>query len=153
MTNVIFYLAWTTFPKERGFTRTPLNSSPETSNGVTKTTTLRIIHSKSHLSTYYSHYSCYLNKNDAFSNLCTLSHRTPYEVGLFSHSKFKTNRKFIMKTSYLINNEQLNFLKSAYFEALASCNECYTEETFSKLCSSEDAYMSFIECSDVRNFG
>ena len=58
-----------------------------------------------------------------------------------------------MNTSSLTNNEQLTLLKSAYFEALASCNECYTEETFSKLCSSEDAYMSFIECSDARSFG
>ena len=58
-----------------------------------------------------------------------------------------------MNTSSLTNNEQLALLKSAYFEALASCNECYTEEALSKLCSSEDAYMSFIECSDVRSFG
>ena len=54
---------------------------------------------------------------------------------------------------FLINNEKLALLKSAYFEALESCIECYTEEAFSKLCSSEDTYMSFIECSDVRNFG
>jgi hypothetical protein len=58
-----------------------------------------------------------------------------------------------MSTSSLTNNEKLALLKSAYFEALKSCNECYTEVTFSKLCSSEDAYMSFIECSDVRSFG
>ena len=57
-----------------------------------------------------------------------------------------------MNTSFTANNEQLVFLKSAYFDALASYNESYTEETFSKLCASEDAYMSFIECNDIRSF-
>jgi len=58
-----------------------------------------------------------------------------------------------MNTSSLTYNEQLDLLKNAYFEALQSYNECYTEDAFSKLCSSEDAYMSFIECADVRSFG
>jgi hypothetical protein len=56
-----------------------------------------------------------------------------------------------MNTSSLINKEQLASLKSAYFEALASYNESSTEDALSKLCASEDAYMSFIECSDVRS--
>jgi hypothetical protein len=58
-----------------------------------------------------------------------------------------------MNTSSLTNNEQLALLKSAYFEALAAYNECYTEEALTKLCSSEDAYMSFIECTDFRSYG
>lgn len=57
-----------------------------------------------------------------------------------------------MNIPSLSRREQLVLLKSAYFEALASYNECYTEEALSKVCSSEDAYMSFIECSVVRNF-
>jgi hypothetical protein len=57
-----------------------------------------------------------------------------------------------MNTSSLTNNEQLTFLKSAYFEALATYNDCYTKEALSKLYASEDAYMSFMESDDVRSF-
>jgi hypothetical protein len=58
-----------------------------------------------------------------------------------------------MYISSLTNKEQLDLLKSAYFDALASYNECYTEEALSKLCTSEDIYMSFIECTDIRSLG
>ena len=57
-----------------------------------------------------------------------------------------------MNIPSLSRREQLVLLKSAYFEALASYNECYTEEALSKVCSSEDAYMSFIECTVASNF-
>ena len=49
-----------------------------------------------------------------------------------------------MKTSSSTNNEQLSLLKSAYFDALASCIDSYSDEALSKLCTSEDAYM-FVE--------
>ncbi|ADI30208.1 hypothetical protein [Methylotenera versatilis] len=52
-----------------------------------------------------------------------------------------------MSISSLSDNQQLTLLKNAYFEALASYNDSYTEEALSKLSSSEDAYMSYIECS------
>ena len=58
----------------------------------------------------------------------------------------------MMNILFLSYKEQLVILKNAYFEALASYNECYTEEALSKVCSSEDAYMSFIECAVARNF-
>ena len=47
-----------------------------------------------------------------------------------------------MNTPNLTNNEQLAFLKSAYFEALALFNDSYSEMAFSRLQASEDAYMS-----------
>jgi phage terminase large subunit len=57
-----------------------------------------------------------------------------------------------MNTSSLTNNEQLAFLKSAYFEALKSFNETNTEEALYRLRTTEDAYMSFIESNDVPSF-
>jgi hypothetical protein len=58
-----------------------------------------------------------------------------------------------MKTSSLTNTEQLALLKGAYFEALVSYNESYNQDALFRLNASEDAYMSFIECSDARSFG
>ena len=58
-----------------------------------------------------------------------------------------------MTTSSLTSNEQLALLKNEYFDALANYNQCFTEEALSKLFSSEDAYMSFIESGDVRSYG
>ena len=57
-----------------------------------------------------------------------------------------------MNILFLSYKEQLILLKSAYFDALASYNECYTEEALSIVCSSEDAYMSFIECTVASSF-
>ncbi len=57
-----------------------------------------------------------------------------------------------MNILFLSYKEQLILLKSAYFDALASYNECYTEEALSMVCSSEDAYMSFIECTVASSF-
>jgi len=57
-----------------------------------------------------------------------------------------------MNSSSFTNNEQLTSLKSAYFEALASYNESYTEGAFARLQASEDAYMSFIESDGVCSF-
>ncbi|MDP3088266.1 MAG: hypothetical protein Q8M99_08815 [Methylotenera sp.] len=56
-----------------------------------------------------------------------------------------------MNTSSSTNVEQLASLKSAYFEALASYNESFTDEALARLNASEHAYMSFIEVDDVRN--
>ena len=56
-----------------------------------------------------------------------------------------------MSTSTLRNNEQLALLKGAYFEALASYNESLNQDSLLRLFASEDAYMSFIECDDVRS--
>jgi hypothetical protein len=56
-----------------------------------------------------------------------------------------------MNTSSSTNVEQLSSLKSAYFEALTSYNESFTDEALARLNASEDAYMSFIEVDDVRN--
>ncbi len=57
-----------------------------------------------------------------------------------------------MSTYSLTNHEQLAFLKSAYFEALESYNESYSEVAFARLQAFEDAYMSLIESDDVRVF-
>ena len=56
-----------------------------------------------------------------------------------------------MNTSSLTNGDQLALLKSNYFEALATYNQTFTDEALSKLFSTEDAYMSFIETGDVRS--
>lgn len=58
-----------------------------------------------------------------------------------------------MKTYASTNIKELTLLKSAYFEALVFCNDFYSEEALSKICFSEDAYMSFIECIGVDTFG
>lgn len=46
-----------------------------------------------------------------------------------------------MNTSCLTNNEQLAFLKTTYYKALASYNECYTERALARLQASEDDYI------------
>ena len=58
-----------------------------------------------------------------------------------------------MNTSSLTNSDQLALLKSNYFEALANYNQNFTDDALSKLFSTEDAYMSFMETGDVRSFG
>jgi hypothetical protein len=56
-----------------------------------------------------------------------------------------------MNSSSLIDNEQLASLKSVFAGALRDFNEHRTEDYFSVLRASVDAYMSFIEVDDVRN--
>lgn len=50
-----------------------------------------------------------------------------------------------MNSLSLTKNEMHDLLNSAYFEALTSYNEGATEEALLKLCSAEDALISFVE--------
>ncbi len=61
-----------------------------------------------------------------------------------------TNIKAIksMNTNPLTNEEQLVVLKNAYFEALASYNNSYTDEALTRLHATEDAYMSCADTSE-----
>jgi hypothetical protein len=74
-------------------------------------------------------------------------------VYLCTVSSKQIDGKWFVKISVSTYIKGLTLLKSAYFEVLASCNDFYSEVALSKLCFSEDAYMSFIECSGVDIFG